>query len=298
MARSADKIQNALDEARTLILGVQVLIGFGLRAHFEPGFARLRDVEKTVSFISLCLLLFTFAILLLPTTTHRLVEHGEDTARLQRVTNSYIAVGLGIFALAIGGSAYGAITLAMGLASAVAIAATVTVLCLVLWFAVGLAHRQYRGDDMEEKVDATLADKIKQVLTEARVILPGAQALLGFALTATFTDKFAELQDYQKDIHVFGILLCTLAAAILMLPAAYHRLAERGEESEHFHGIAGRCVLAALPPLVASIGCELFVVLSMGMASNAVSLGISIGMTGLILAILFGLPFALAGRPR
>lgn len=40
MAKLKNKVQNALDEARILILGTQVLIGFGLRVVFEEGFPR------------------------------------------------------------------------------------------------------------------------------------------------------------------------------------------------------------------------------------------------------------------
>ena len=40
---------------------------------------------------------------------------------------------------------------------------------------------------------APLHSRIEQMLTEARVILPGAQALLGFQLAIVLTDTFEKL---------------------------------------------------------------------------------------------------------
>ncbi len=41
MVELKDKIQNALDESRMLVLGSQILLGFQFRAAFEPGFNNL-----------------------------------------------------------------------------------------------------------------------------------------------------------------------------------------------------------------------------------------------------------------
>jgi hypothetical protein len=40
-----------------------------------------------------------------------------------------------------------------------------------------------------------LETQVDQLLTEARVIIPGVQALLGFQLTVTFTQVFAQLEE-------------------------------------------------------------------------------------------------------
>jgi hypothetical protein len=46
---------------------------------------------------------------------------------------------------------------------------------------------------MQEMSNKTsLKSKIEQMLTEARVIIPGGQALLGFQLIATLTKAFNE----------------------------------------------------------------------------------------------------------
>ncbi len=80
--------------------------------------------------------------------------------------------------------------------------------------------------------ETSLEHRIVEVLTEARVLLPGAQALLGFQL-----------------------------AIVLMAPAAYHRIVERGRDTERFHDFASRMLLAALALLGPGFCGDLYVVL-------------------------------------
>jgi len=47
-----------------------------------------------------------------------------------------------------------------------------------------------------------LSTKIEQVLTEARVIIPGGQALLGFQFVATLTKSFDALPLGIKWFHI------------------------------------------------------------------------------------------------
>ena len=49
-----------------------------------------------------------------------------------------------------------------------------------------------KGNKMEDE-KVPLPKKIDQMLTEARVIVPGAQALLGFQLAVVLTQSFDEL---------------------------------------------------------------------------------------------------------
>ena len=47
-----------------------------------------------------------------------------------------------------------------------------------------------KGPDKQER----LTNKIKHVLTECRVVLPGAQALLGFQFICVLTESFDRLR--------------------------------------------------------------------------------------------------------
>jgi hypothetical protein len=106
-----------------------------------------------------------------------------------------------------------------------------------------------------------LKDRIEQVLTEARVVLPGVQALLGFQLATMLMDGFDKLPQSSKYIHVISLILTGLCVVLLMTPAAYHRIVERGEDTEDFHSFASRILLVVMIPLPLGICGDLFVVL-------------------------------------
>ena len=60
--------------------------------------------------------------------------------------------------------------------------------CLALWFwyGIGMTHRAPISPRRNVTHTISLADRIQDVMTEARMILPGAQALLGFQFATFF----------------------------------------------------------------------------------------------------------------
>lgn len=72
------------------------------------------------------------------------------------------------------------------------------------------------------------------VTDETRMILPGVQAIVGFQLIAVFNQRFESLSERQQSLHLLAFLLVTLAMGLIMAPAAYHRLAERGKVTRRF----------------------------------------------------------------
>src|SRR5439155_12636614 len=73
-----------------------------------------------------------------------------------------------------------------------------------------------------------LVEETRATIDEARVVLPGIQALFGFQFVAIFNTSFQELADQEKYLHLAALLLVAIAVALIMAPAAYHRLAHRG----------------------------------------------------------------------
>ena len=64
----------------------------------------------------------------------------------------------------------------------------------------------------------------QEAIEEARMMLPGIQALFGFQLIAVFNERFHQLTEADQVLHYIALLLVALAIAIIMTPAAYHRL--------------------------------------------------------------------------
>src|ERR1700760_4508252 len=99
MAKLKDKIENALNETRILVLGIQILIGFGFRTFFEPGFTKMAPYAQQIELGALALMLLGLAVLLVPPPYHRIVLHGRNTAELHRLATMTVSAGLLPFAL-------------------------------------------------------------------------------------------------------------------------------------------------------------------------------------------------------
>jgi hypothetical protein len=98
------------------------------------------------------------------------------------------------------------------------------------------------------------------MLTEARIILPGAQALLGFQLAIVLTEAFEKLEPAVKSLHGVALLLVCLSVLLLMSPAAYHRIVYAGQDSAQFHKVGSWLVTLSTVPLVLGLAADVFVV--------------------------------------
>ena len=271
MTKLKNKIQNALDEGRMLVLGSQVLLGFQYRSVFEPGFEKLTLSSQYLKVSALGLMLIALGLLLAPGAYHRIVERGEDTHELHRFTTKVMNLALLPFAAALGLDMYVSAERTLGRTAALSLGMGATLIALFFWYGLELKRRGEREPEIREEQEmskekdaesggAKLTDKIKHVLTECRVVLPGAQALLGFQFVTTLMEAFEKLPSSSKYVHLASLVLVALSIVLLMTPAAYHRIVERGEETEHFHRFASRILVAALLPLALGVSGDLFVV--------------------------------------
>ena len=279
------KVKNALDEARILVLGTQVLLGFQYRAFFEPPFERLPAVNQQLELAGLLLLLASMGLVLAPAARHRLVERGEDTPALHRFTMNAVGLALVPFAAVLGLDMYQA-AWTQGPRLAVVLGLATLAVAVAFWFGIvfvfgRIRPRPDRGGEMK------LEDKITQVLIEARVVLPGAQALLGFQLAMTLMEGYEPLPASSKDVHLAATAAIALTVVFLMAPAAYHRIVEGGEDTERFHRFAGWMVLAAMAALPLGFAGELWIVVR----KQTGSIAAAHGAAALALIFFYGLWF-------
>ena len=130
--------------------------------------------------------------------------------------------------------------------------------------------------------------RIEQMLTEARVLIPGAQALFGFQLAVMLTDAFGELAESAKIVHVIALCCIVLAVILLMAPAAFHRIAYDGENTEAFYRLGSRLIVAAALPLALGITLDLYVAATRAFATRLPAVLTALAV-GLVLFILWGL---------
>jgi hypothetical protein len=123
--------------------------------------------------------------------------------------------------------------------------------------------------------NASLDQRITQMLTEARVVLPGVQALLGFQLISIISQSFAELPASSKVIHAASLGCITLAVILLIAPAAYHRIVFAGQDTEEVHRIGSRFITCATVPLALGLAGDIYVVFTKITASSVIALFIA-----------------------
>jgi hypothetical protein len=274
MTRELDaKVKTALDESRLLILGAQVLFGFAFQGVFEDLFAEVPAVGQILQCAALGLLCLSVGLLIAPSMYHRLACRGESRHRALHVISRLTGWSLLPLTLGLGASAYVVFDRMAGNVMASAAAGVLTGAGLVLLFGLGLVLRKPAKPLPPESATA-LKTKIEQLLTEARVIIPGGQALLGFQFVATLTKSFSALPNWVQGVHAAGLLAVALSVLIVMTPATLHRMAFHGEDDPDFYRIASELVTAAALPLAAGIAADILVVF-FKISSSAMMAGIA-----------------------
>ena len=277
------KLKTALDETRLLILGAQVLFGFQFNGAFQELFEELPQSSRYLHCLALVLIMSTIGLLIAPSMRHRVVEGGQDTNASLDATTFF--AGAALLPLAFGLSLDVFITLqrVFGFVVGIAWAGVFLLLALGCWYALELVLRRSDLMGMKETEKPTpLSTKVDQLLTEARVIIPGAQALLGFQFAVTLTRAFEQLPAFAKLAHVGALFCVAIAVILLMAPAALHRLSFGGEDAPEFLKIGSAFVIAAPAPLALGIAFDTYVASRRALDSDQAAL-ILAGLTSLVL---------------
>ena len=78
-----------------------------------------------------------------------------------------------------------------------------------------------------------------------------------------FNQGFGEkLSHTEQLVHLVALVLTTLSIALVMTPAALHRMAEPRAVSERFLWLASNMILAGMFPLALAVGLDAYVVAS------------------------------------
>jgi hypothetical protein len=306
VAQLRDEIETALNEARILILGGQVIVGVQMRIFFEGDFQHTPLSYQRALFAGLAFLLLGLACLMAPASYHTIVEKHRDTVHLLRFTTAMLAVGLLPFAISLGTTML--VTLHKLSTPAIANAAAVGsfVLCVLCWYGYPLQVRwrkqhgiglgkllyptreQTMSKQQSSSAEENVTREVKEVLLEARMVLPGAQALLGFQFINIWLEGFDRLPQDIKLTHLASLCAVAVSTILLMMPAAYHRLAEAGEDTQQLVRVAGRLLLAAMVFLAVGVCGDLMVIAVKVQLPMAASIALSVAMFALFLGLWFG----------
>src|SRR5919202_6745806 len=104
-----------------------------------------------------------------------------------------------------------------------------------------------------------LSKKIKIALDETRMLILGAQILLGFQFRGVFSEGYEQLPSQSRylDGLALGLMICVVG--LLIAPGPYHRIVEAGEDSGRFHRLVTVIADLALLPFALALGIDVFV---------------------------------------
>jgi hypothetical protein len=266
----AQKVKLALDETRMLILGAQILLGFQLRGVFSDGYDRLPAHTRNLDGVALGLMVCVVGLLIAPGPYHRIVMKGEDDAHFHRLVTVVADLALLPFALALGLDVVITIGRILGEVAGAAVGIVATAMAISLWYGFPWLRKLYAGRQERAMIigntgkssGVPLHTKIEQMLTEARVVLPGAQALFGFQLAIVLTQSFEQLPETSRVTHAAAIFLVAVAVVLLMAPAAYHRIVYAGEDTQDMYRVGSALVTMATLPLALGLAADIYVVIA------------------------------------
>jgi hypothetical protein len=147
--------------------------------------------------------------------------------------------------------------------------------------------------DVEQE---SLKDEMRNVVEEARMVIPGVQALFGFQTMAVFNQRFTELPEAGVRAYLAGLALLAVSIALLMAPAAFHRMSERGQVSRALINLSSRLLAWGMAPLMLGIALDVFVVTLAVLDEARVAAAGGLAALALFALLWFVLP-ALRRRP-
>ena len=106
-----------------------------------------------------------------------------------------------------------------------------------------------RGETPLQRADRAYAE----ILQEIRVAQTGVQILFAFLLALAFQARFGSVTQFQRDVYAVTLLLCAAATALLIAPAAFHRVVYGRRLKLHLVQAASRLALSGLVLLMLSL---------------------------------------------
>jgi Family of unknown function (DUF6328) len=285
------QLKVALDESRLLILGSQVLFGFQFNGIFQQQFESLPFLSRVFVCAGLTLLTLAIALLIAPSMEHRIVERGHDSRRVLALATLFVGTALLPVAIALALDIF----VAMERIAASALAASMAVaffgFAMLCWYGLAWLSKRKEQPMIDDGSKPTpLETQVDQLLTEARVIIPGVQALLGFQLTVTFTQAFAQLENGAKIVHAAALCCISLAVVLLMAPASIHRIAFAGQDDPAFLRLGSLFVIAAPFPLALGIALDTYVAAGRAVQSDVAAFSLAVAAVIVLLGVWYALP--------
>ncbi len=143
----------------------------------------------------------------------------------------------------------------------------------------------------QPREEAHFEERVSHLLEEARMILPGLQALFGFQLVSVFDRRFDEVLDgSEQRLYLVALVLIATAVGMVMTPAAYHRLLMPRRADTRFIVIGSWLLLLAMAPLVGGMSIDVYLIASVILGDRRHALAIALCVSALFVVLWLLLP--------
>jgi tetrahydromethanopterin S-methyltransferase subunit E len=114
-----------------------------------------------------------------------------------------------------------------------------------------------RGETPMQRADRAYGE----ILQEVRVAQTGVQILFAFLLALAFQARFADITSFQRGVYAVTLMLCAAATALLIAPAAFHRMIYRRRLKQHLVRVANRLAITGLVLLLLSMASAVLLIM-------------------------------------
>jgi hypothetical protein len=118
-------------------------------------------------------------------------------------------------------------------------------------------NAEARGETPMQRADRAYGE----ILQELRVAQTGVQILFAFLLALAFQARFGSITSFQRGTYVVTLMLCAGATALLIAPAAFHRVIYRKRLKQDLVRVANRLALSGLVLLLLSMASAVLLIM-------------------------------------
>ncbi len=153
------------------------------------------------------------------------------------------------------------------------------------------------SDARDETEEEQAARRYNELLQELRVAQTGVQFLFAFLLTLAFTQRFAQINDFQLTVYVGSLIATAVASALLIGPVPLHRiLFRRGLKPRLVRG-ADIMARSGLAVLLVAVNAAVLLILDV-VLSGALPFILSGAVTLWFIVVWYVVPLTARERPQ
>jgi hypothetical protein len=150
------------------------------------------------------------------------------------------------------------------------------------------------GHDPSESEFQRRNRNFAELLQELRVAQTGVQILFAFLLTLPFSNRFGEVNHFERIVYVITIVAAAAATAFLIAPVSYHRIVFREGRKSEVLAMASQMAQLGLLCLLVSLLGALFLAVDVVLSEPAVAV-VTTAVAALYILLWYVLP---AVNPR